>query len=78
MDKEQEKLETIYIGYHPRSNDGSSPLTRSLDDSIAIMDDYNKSKGEDNFRAEVVKIACSDLCAVVVMETRIGKVWQYL
>ncbi|MFW5489239.1 MAG: hypothetical protein ACNI3A_12630 [Desulfovibrio sp.] len=78
MDKEQEKLETIYIGYHPRSNDGSSPLTRSLDDSIAIMDDYNKSKGEDNFRAEVVKIACSDLCAVVVMETEIGKVWQYL
>lgn len=78
MDKEQEKLETIYIGYHPRSNDGSSPLTRSLDDSIAIMDDYNKSKGEDNFRAEVVKIACSDLCAVVVMETCIGKVWQYL
>jgi hypothetical protein len=42
------------------------------------MDDFNKRQGEGRLRAEVVEIAYSDLCAVAVMETTIGKVWQYL
>ena len=78
MNKEQEKAKTIYIGYHPRTHDGSSPKTRTLSDSIAVMDAFNKSQGEERLRAELVEIACSDLCAVAVMETTIDKVWQYI
>lgn len=78
MNGEQEQVKTIYLGYHPRTHDGSSPQSRSLGDSMAIMDAFNKEQGEGNLRAEVVGIACSDLCAVAVMNTTIGKVWQYL
>ncbi|MGE4420686.1 MAG: hypothetical protein AB7D39_00150 [Pseudodesulfovibrio sp.] len=78
MNGEQEQVKTIFMGYHPRTHDGSSPLSRSLSDSIAVMEDFNKRQGEGSLRAEVVEIAYSDLCAVAVMETTIGKVWQYL
>ncbi len=78
MNGEQEKVKTIYLGYHPRTHDGSSPQSRSLSDSIAIMDAFNKNQNEEGLRAELVEIACSDLCAVAVMETKIGKVWQYI
>ena len=78
MDSEQEKVKQIFMGYHPRTHDGSSPQSRTLGDAIAVMDDFNKRQGEGRLRAEVVKIAFSDLCAVAVMETTIGKVWQYL
>jgi hypothetical protein len=77
MNKEQEKLKTIYIGYHPRTQDGSSPQSRTRSDSIAIMDAFNKRQ-EEGLRAEIVQIACSDLCAVAVMKTSMDKVWQYL
>lgn len=78
MDKEQEKVKTIYMGYHPRSHDGSSPQSRPQSDSIAIMEAFNKEQGAGELRAELVEIAFSDLCAVAVMKTTIGKVWQYL
>ncbi|OIQ52284.1 hypothetical protein BerOc1_00758 [Pseudodesulfovibrio hydrargyri] len=78
MNGEQEKVKTIFMGYHPRTHDGSSPRSRTLGDAIAVMDAFNKSQGEGTLRAEVVEIAYSDLCAVAVMETTIGKVWQYL
>lgn len=78
MSKEQEDIKTIYIGYHPRTHDGSSPQTRTLSDSIAVVDAFNKGQGEKRLRAELVEIACTDLCAVAVMETTIDKVWQYI
>ncbi len=78
MNIEQENIKSIYIGYHPRTHDGSSPQSRTRNDSIEVMDAYNKSQGSDGLRAELVQIAFSDLCAVVVMEPKIGKVWQYL
>jgi len=78
MNREQEKVKTIYIGYHPRSYDGSSPQSHTPCDAIAVMDAFNKEQGEGRLRAEVVEIAYSDLCAVAVMETTIGKVWQYI
>jgi len=78
MNDEQEKGKTIYMGYHPRTQDGSSPQSRTLSDSIAVMDAFNESQGEGRLRAELVKIACSDLCAVAVMNTSMGKVWQYI
>jgi hypothetical protein len=78
MNKEQEKLKSIYIGYHPRTHDGSSPLTRTFSDSTEVMDAFNKKQDKGRFRAEVVEVAYSDLCAVAVMETTIDKVWQYI
>lgn len=79
MKREQEKLKTIFIGYHPRTHDGSSPRSRSRSESIAVMDAYNKEREQSGtLRAQLVEIACSDLCAVAVMETTINKVWQYL
>lgn len=78
MDGEQEKVKKIFMGYHPRTHDGSSPRSRTRGDSIAVMEAFNKTQGEGNLRAEIVEIAYSDLCAVAVMETTIGKVWQYL
>jgi hypothetical protein len=78
MNGEQEKLKSIFMGYHPRSHDGSSPLSRSLDESIAVMEAFNQEQGTGDLRAEVVEIAYSDLCAVAVMKASIGKVWQYL
>ncbi|MGD9946988.1 MAG: hypothetical protein AB7U29_00765 [Desulfobulbus sp.] len=78
MNREQEKVKTIYIGYHPRTHDGSSPQSHTLSDAIAVMDAFNKRQGEGRLRAELVEIAYSDLCAVAVMETTIGKVWQYI
>ena len=78
MDMEQDKSKTIYLGYHPRTQDGSSPQTRTRDESIVIMEEFNKKQAGGNLRAEVAQIACSDLCAVAVMETASGKVWQYL
>ncbi|WP_319761839.1 hypothetical protein [Maridesulfovibrio sp.] len=78
MNSEQEKVKSIYIGYHPRSHDGSSPKSRTLGDAVAVKDAFNKEQEEEKLRAEVVEIAFSDLCAVAVMETTIGKVWQYL
>lgn len=78
MDGEQEKVKKIFMGYHPRTHDGSSPRSRTRSDSIAVMEAFNETQGEGNLRAEVVEIAYSDLCAVAVMETTIGKVWQYL
>ncbi|MCJ2163413.1 MULTISPECIES: hypothetical protein [unclassified Pseudodesulfovibrio] len=78
MNSEQEKVKQIYIGYHPRTHDGSSPQSRTRSESIAVMDAFNKRQGEERLRAELVGIACSDLCAVAVMETTIGKVWQYI
>ncbi|WP_028582158.1 hypothetical protein [Desulfogranum japonicum] len=78
MNKEQEKVKTIYIGYHPRTHDGSSPQPRTPSDAIAVMDAFNKEQGEGRLKAEVVEIAYSDLCAVAVMETTISKVWQYI
>lgn len=78
MEREQEEIKTIYLGYHPRTHDGSSPQSRSRSDAIAVMDAFNRREGQGSLRAELAEIACSDLCAVVVMETKIGKVWQYL
>lgn len=78
MNMAQEKVKSIYIGYHPRTHDGSSPRSRNLDESLEIMKDFNDKQAEDRLHAEVVEIAFSDLCAVVVMEKNIGKVWQYL
>ncbi|MEZ7195180.1 hypothetical protein [Pseudodesulfovibrio karagichevae] len=78
MNGEQEQVKTIFMGYHPRTHDGSSPQSRPLGDSIAIKDAFNKRQEEGNLRAEVVEIAYSDLCAVAVVDTAIGKVWQYL
>ncbi|WP_041721129.1 hypothetical protein [Pseudodesulfovibrio piezophilus] len=78
MSKEQEKVKKIYIGYHPRTHDGSSPQKRSLADSIEIMEAFNEEQIEERLKAELVEIACSDLCAVAVMETTICKVWQYI
>jgi hypothetical protein len=78
MNGEQEKIKTIFMGYHPRSHDGSSPQSRPQSDSIAIMEAFNKEQGAGELRAELVEIAFSDLCAVAVMKTTIGKVWQYL
>ncbi len=78
MNIEEKKTKTIYIGYHPRTHDGSSPQSRSLSESIAVMDAFNQRQSEGRLRAEVVEIACSDLCAVAVMETSIDKVWQYI
>lgn len=78
MHSEQKKVEKIYIGYHPRTHDGSSPQKRTLSESIAVMDAFNKRQSEERLRAEVVEIAYSDLCAVAVMETTIDKVWQYI
>lgn len=78
MNREQDKLDLIYIGYHPRTQDGSSPKSRSLSESMALMEEYNKSHDEERFRAEVVQVAYTDLCAVAVMETNMDRVWQYL
>ncbi|MDC7217397.1 hypothetical protein [Maridesulfovibrio sp.] len=78
MSIEQEKTKSIYIGYHPRTQDGSSPVSRTQSESIAIMDAFNTKQDEDRFRAEVVEVAFTDLCAVAVMDKNIGKVWQYL
>ena len=78
MNTEQEKTKVIYIGYHPRTQDGSSPRSRSRSESVAVMDAFNKNQGEGPLRAELVNIACSDLCAVAVMKTSMDKVWQYL
>ncbi len=78
MNKEQEKVKTIYMGYHPRTHDGSSPQSHTLSDAVAVMDAFNKSQEDGRLRAELVEIAYSDFCAVAVMETTIGKVWQYL
>ena len=78
MNKEQEKVKSIYIGYHPRSHDGSSPRSRSRDESVPVMEAFNKEQEEGRLKAELVEIAFSDLYAVAVMEPRIGKVWQYL
>lgn len=78
MNRDQERCKTIYIGYHPRTHDGSSPRSRPLTESVAVMDAFNKRQGEGRLRAELVKIACSDLCAVAVMETSMDKVWQYI
>ena len=78
MSNQQEKIDVIYIGYHPRTQDGSSPQSRTRSDSIAIMDAFNQKQSEGSLQAEVVDIACSDLCAVAVMETSKGKVWQYI
>ena len=78
MNSGQEKTKTIFIGYHPRTHDGSSPKSRTRSEAGAVMDAFNKERGQGNLRAEVVQIACSDLCAVAVMDTTIGKVWQYI
>lgn len=78
MNAEYKKVKSIYIGYHPRTHDGSSPKSRNLSESVEIMDAFNKKQGDDQLRAEVVEIAFTDLCAVAVMEKNIGKVWQYL
>ena len=78
MNEEQEKDKVIYMGYHPRTQDGSSPQSRTRSESIVIMDAFNKNQGEGRLRAELVNIACSDLCAVAVMETSMDKVWQYI
>lgn len=78
MNREEEKVKTIYLGYHPRTHDGSSPQSRTRSDSLAVMEAFNKKQGEERLWAELVEIACSDLCAVAVMDTTIGKVWQYI
>jgi len=78
MNREQEKVQKIFMGYHPRTHDGSSPQSRSISESIAVKDAFNKKQGEGRLRAELVEIAFSDLCAVAVMDTTIGKVWQYV
>ena len=78
MDSEQAKTKTIFMGYHPRTHDGSSPQSRTRSEASAVMEAFNKEQGEGALRAEVVEIACSDLCAVAVMETTINKVWQYI
>jgi hypothetical protein len=78
MNSEQEKVKKIFMGYHPRTHDGSSPKSRTRSDATAVMDAFNERQGEGRLRAELVEIAYSDLCAVAVMETTIGKVWQYI
>ena len=78
MNCEENVHKTIYMGYHPRTHDGSSPQSRSLSDSIAVMDAFNQKQVAGKLRAEVVEIACSDLCAVAVMKISIDKVWQYI
>ena len=78
MNSEQEKAKTIFLGYHPRTHDGSSPQSRTRSEANALMDAFNKEQGEGNLRAEVVDIAFTDLCAVAVMDKTIDKVWQYL
>ena len=78
MYREQEEFKTIYIGYHPRTHDGSTPQLCTLSDAIVAMDAFNKQEREERVQAEVVKIACSDLCAVAIMDTTIDKVWQYI
>ena len=78
MNKEKEKLKTIYMGYHPRTHDGSSPQPRTCSDAMAVMEAFNQKQGAGRLRAELVEIACSDLCAVAVMDTTINKVWQYI
>ncbi|WP_320172385.1 hypothetical protein [Maridesulfovibrio sp.] len=78
MSREQDKNKLIYIGYHPRTHDGSSPLAHSLSEAVALKDAFNKEQGEGKLRAELFEIAYTDTCAVAVMETTIGKVWQYL
>ena len=78
MNTKQEKLKTIYIGYHPRANDGSPPQLRTLSDSIAVMDAFNKRQEDGKFRAEVFEIAYSELCTVGVWKTTIDKVWEYI
>ena len=78
MNKEHDKVKTIYIGYHPRTHDGSSPQSHTPSDAIAIMEAFNTRQVDGRFRAEVVNIAYTDFCAVAVMETTIGKVWQYI
>lgn len=78
MSTEQEKVKSIYIGYHPRSHDGSSPKSRSLDESIPLMENFNEKQEAERFRAEVVEVAFTDLYAVAVMDASLGKVWQYL
>lgn len=78
MSNGQENIQSIYRGYHPRTHDGSTPQTRSLSEAVAVMEAFNKEQSEDRFRAELVKIAYTDLCAVAVRETKIDKVWQYI
>jgi hypothetical protein len=78
MTRKEEKLKTIYMGYHPRTHDGSIPQSRPLGDAISVMDDFNSKQGEGRFRAEVFEIAYTYHCAVAVMETTSGKVWQYI
>jgi hypothetical protein len=78
MNSEQEKVKKIFMGYHPRTHDGSSPQSRPFDDSVAIVEDFNKRQEGGDLRAELVEIAFTDLCAVAVMKKTIGKVWQYL
>ncbi|MFW5501167.1 MULTISPECIES: hypothetical protein [unclassified Maridesulfovibrio] len=78
MNAEYKKVKSIYIGYHPRTHDGSSPKSRNRSESVEIMDAFNKKQADDHLKAEVVGIAFTDLCAVAVMEKNIGKVWQYL
>lgn len=78
MSGEQDKVQKIFMGYHPRTHDGSSPQSRTRSEAVAIMDAFNEKQGAGNLRAEVVEIAYSDLCAVAVMKTTIGKVWQYI
>ncbi|EGB14455.1 hypothetical protein DND132_1246 [Pseudodesulfovibrio mercurii] len=78
MNSDQEEVKKIFMGYHPRTHDGSSPRSRSRSESIAIRDAYNNEQGAGRLRAEIVEIAYSDLCAVAIMETTIGKVWEYL
>lgn len=75
---DHQKIKSIYMGYHPRSNDGSVPQSRSLSDSTDVMNNFNDNQEEGRFKAELVEIAYSGFCAVAVMETKIGKVWQYI
>lgn len=78
MNSEQEKTKTIFMGYHPRSHDGSSPRSLSHSEAVAIVEDFNKKQDGGTLRAELAEIAFSDLCAVAVIDTTIDKVWQYL
>jgi len=78
MNGEQDKVKKIFMGYHPRTHDGSSPQSRSHSDAVAIMEAFNEQQTDGKFHAELMEIAYSDLCAVAVMETTLDKVWQYL